>query len=327
MAWIVLNFGCLLFLIHYLDDFFFANATRHGCQDDLEAFFFFCSELGVPIATDKTGGPATCLTFLGIEIDTVAMTIRLPKEKLAEVKQLLATWGVRKKRTKRELLSLIGLLSFACKVVKPGRIFLRRLIDLSTVVSNLDHFIYLNREARADIDWWVRFLPEWHGVEIIHPTPITAIELRLFTDASDLGLGCMYGSHWVSAGWPDKWTPSPRCHINVRELFAVWAAVFTWGEQWANKEVVIFSDNQTTVDVWNTGSCSDNLMMAIIRAIFFKAARSNLNIVLSYIPGKENVDADLLSRFQVDEFLQRNPEADLQPTILAEAVWTLAGTV
>ena len=254
------------------------------------------------------------------------MTIRLPAEKLQQVKELLRSWGQRKKCTKRELLSLIGLLAFASKVVKPGRIFLRRLIDLSTTVTALDHYIYLNLDARADIDWWSRFLPEWHGVEIIHPTPITASDLHLFTDASDLGLGCVYGPHWVSAGWPEEWAPSHRCHINVRELFAVWAAVYTWGDHWTNKQVVIFSDNQTTIDVWQSGTCTDPLIMKIIRAIFFHAAKRNLNLILSYVPGKENIDADLLSRFQVKQFLQRNPEADWEPTFLAEEVWTLAGT-
>ena len=119
----------------------------------------------------------------------------------------------------------------------------------------------------------------------------------------------------------------PRCHINVRELFAVWAAVHTWGDLWANREVVIFSDNKTTIEVWQSGTCTDSLMMAIIRAIFFKAAKVNLNIILSYIQGKKNIDADLLSRLQVHEFLQRNPQADWEPTILAPEAWTLNGTI
>ena len=131
----------------------------------------------------------------------------------------------------------------------------------------------------------------------------------------------------MSASWPEEWAPSDRCHINVCELFAVWAAVRAWGHQWANREVVIFSDNQTTVDVWQSGSCTDALMMKIIRAIFFHAAKHNLNIVLSYISGKENTDADLLSRLQVEEFLLRNPQADWNPTFLAEETWTLAGTI
>jgi len=38
------------------------------------------SEVGVPLASGKTEGPATALTFLGIEIDAKAGIIRLPQD-------------------------------------------------------------------------------------------------------------------------------------------------------------------------------------------------------------------------------------------------------
>ena len=326
LAWIVLNVGRLAFLIHYLDDFFLANRTKNGCRADMDVFLKICRELGVPIAEDKTEGPATRIVYLGIEIDTEAMTLRLPSDKLKKVKDLIKEWSGGRKCTKRELLSLIGFLAFVCKVVKPGRIFLRRLIDLSTSVSSLNHFIYLNKEARADIAWWETFFPSWHGVEIIHPPSINSIDLQLYSDASDIGLGCVYGSHWVCARWPPEWAPSRVNHINVRELFAVWVAVLTWGDEWANREVVIFSDNKAAIEVWTTGSCSDSRMMSIIRAIFFRCAQLNLNLLLSHVPGKDNVNADLLSRLQVEEFRQINPTADKYPTTIREEAWTLHGT-
>ena len=68
-------------------------------------------------------------------------------------------------------------------------------------------------------------------------------------------------------------------------------------------------------------------MMKIIRAIFFYAAKHNVNIILAFVPGKENIDADLLSRLQVQDFLLRNPQADWNPTFLAETTWTLAGKI
>ena len=37
-----------------------------------------CASLGIPLAPDKVEGPTTCLTFLGIKIDTVAMELPLP---------------------------------------------------------------------------------------------------------------------------------------------------------------------------------------------------------------------------------------------------------
>ena len=326
LAWIVLNVGRLRFLIHYLDDYFLANTSREACQADMDTFLRICSELGVPIADDKLEGPSTCLTYLGIEIDTVSMTVRLPAEKLSKLKSMVLEWAGRRKCRKRDLLSLIGFLAFACKVVKPGRIFLRRLIDLASSVDSLHHYIYMNAEARADIDWWVRFLPDWHGVAIIHPTPVTQVELQLSTDASDLGFGCVYGNHWLYASWVPEWAPSKECHINVRELFAVWAAVYTWGEEWANREVVIFSDNKAVIDVWFTGSCKDRKMMSLIRSLFFHTAGLNINLLLSFVPGRYNINADLLSRLQVQEFKWNHPAADKEPSHLPEAVWTLPGT-
>ena len=41
-------------------------------------------ELGLPIEEKKTEGPSTCITFLGIELDTVAMEMRLPQNKLSQ---------------------------------------------------------------------------------------------------------------------------------------------------------------------------------------------------------------------------------------------------
>ena len=56
----------------------------------------------------------------------------------------------RDKCTHCELLSLIGKLSFCCKVLPAGRILLRRMIDLSTTVAHL-HRISLTTEAYLDV--------------------------------------------------------------------------------------------------------------------------------------------------------------------------------
>ena len=137
---------------------------------------------------NKLVGPSTVSTYLGILIDTENMQIRLPPEKLESLKNLLATWSSKVKCKKRELLSLIGKLSFACKVVKPGRMFLCRLIKLSTTVTSLDQYICIDEAAREDILLWVQFIWEWNGVSIILDNPNNR-RLPLFTDNSNVGLG------------------------------------------------------------------------------------------------------------------------------------------
>ena len=86
----------------------------------------------------------TCLTFLGIEIDTVAEEVRLPVRKVAELHELLGGWLNRKRCTKRELLSITGKLQHAATVVRSGRTFVRRLFDLSARIKKPDHHVKLN---------------------------------------------------------------------------------------------------------------------------------------------------------------------------------------
>jgi len=69
---------------------------------------------------EKVEGPTQSLTFLGIVLDTKNMEACLPHEKLQRIWEQVAAWLVKCKATKRQLLSLVGLLQYATKVVKPG---------------------------------------------------------------------------------------------------------------------------------------------------------------------------------------------------------------
>ena len=51
------------------------------------------------------------MTFLGIELDTIAMEARLPLDNVLKIKNCLSEMRVRRKVTLRELQSLIGLLN------------------------------------------------------------------------------------------------------------------------------------------------------------------------------------------------------------------------
>ena len=59
-------------LDHYLDDFSIVGPPKsQQCQRDLETSLATCEEAGCPVAEEKTEGPATKTTLLGIELDSV----------------------------------------------------------------------------------------------------------------------------------------------------------------------------------------------------------------------------------------------------------------
>ena len=54
-----------------------------GAKEGLET----CARLGMMLPLFKTEGPTTIITFLGIELGTVARMLRLPEEKLIRLKE------------------------------------------------------------------------------------------------------------------------------------------------------------------------------------------------------------------------------------------------
>lgn len=121
----------------------------------------------------------------------------LPDQKLEELLSEPQLWSLCKKCSKRELLSLIGKLNFACHIIFDGHIFRCHLINLSTI-ARLPHLhISINVEACWDIAWWLKFLCTWNGCAII-PDPYwsRSSDLDLFTGASStLGYGVYYVGH------------------------------------------------------------------------------------------------------------------------------------
>ena len=85
---------------------FYVDTTE--CAEHLTILLATFKELGVPVAAEKLEGPATRLVFLGIEIDTEEMVVRLPLDKLLELKVLVGKWLSRKSCGHQELQSLAG---------------------------------------------------------------------------------------------------------------------------------------------------------------------------------------------------------------------------
>ena len=133
-----------------------AQQTRYH---NLSTIKSLCHAIGVPIKEEKIEESTTHLTFLGIVVHRsqyFSGTQDIFTNSDSFIPHL-------EKCIKRQLLSLIGKLFFACKVVPAGRIFLRRLIDLSCSVTRLHHHVRIIMEARLDLQWWLDFLPEWSG--------------------------------------------------------------------------------------------------------------------------------------------------------------------
>lgn len=304
-------------VLHILDDFLFIAKAEDKCRSDLNKFIDMCQSIGVPIAHEKTEGPATVLQFAGITLDSIKMEARLPEDKLRKCRMLLSEFHKRRKVTLRELQSLLGLLNFTCSVILPGRAFLRRLIDLTKGVHRPHYRIRLTKACRQDMLVWLTFLQEFNGRTFfiderwLSPPPLT-----LYTDAAgSKGYGAIFGRHWFYGEWPDSWK---SFNITLLECFPIAVALHIWGCHMKDRCVSLFTDNAALVDIINKQTSKHSLVMVLVRDLVLTSLRHNIIFRAHHVPGVDNTRADLISRFQILEFKKIFPEADLSPTQVPE---------
>ena len=201
---------------------------------------------------------------------------------------------------------------------------MRRLIDLSTTVTELHHHIDFTAEARKDIEWWMMFLVPWNGSSLILDQFSTRnAALKLFTDASDFGYGVYHANRWTAQPWPENIKNALyEFNIDVREMLAIHIAIYMYAKEFTGKKIIIFSDNKPIVDAWEKGTTPSPHIMTLIRTTLMTAAINEFTLSLQHIPGVVNKEADLLSRLEIKKFLQLTGLKVEHEKVPSENVWT-----
>ena len=312
-------------LHHYLDDFILVGPPpphSSQCKRELDLLGQECARLGVPIATHKTVGPSARLTFLGIEIDTLKGELRLPEEKLHRLQLLLSEWGDRKTCTRKDLESLIGHLNHACKVVRSGRSFLRRMIDLLHMRSvssrrQANAPIRLNSSFRADLAWWQTFTREWNGISFLqnsHQLPV----LQMASDASgSWGCGAFTDMWWFQVQWTAETQSLP---ITVKELLPILVGGILWGRSWRDHQVLCHCDNQAVVACLHSRTSKHEGIMHLLRNLIYIEVHHRFRFVPQYIDKHANHLADDLSHNRAYSFLLKVPLASRYPVPVTQEI-------
>lgn len=305
--------------LQYIDDTILIEQSEEICRRKLNLFKDMCSHIGFVIAEEKTEGPATCLTFLGIELDADNRCARLPLEKIEKCKKLID--GLLSKRTTTlvKLQQVLGLLNFACSVIQPGRCFLRRLINLTIDKKSPTTWITLNNWAKLDLKLWNKFLQDFNGVSFFRERKfISNSAIQMYTDAaSTAGYGAIFRNKWFSGIWG---TQSAKLPIAWMEMYALVAAASLWANDLAYKSVLFLCDNEAVVQIVNKQSTKDRQIMHLVRVLVLVCLKHNVMFRAKHVPGVHNTLADNLSRCRVDLF-RRNAKkmkwvVDDQPQIL-----------
>ena len=98
------------------------------------------------------------------------MTIEITHERLIEIQLLLRNWLSKDTASLKELQSVLGKLNFIAACVRPGRIFISRLLQWLKVLNKNQSSreqIQIPEYVKLDILWWHKFLPHYNGVSLL----------------------------------------------------------------------------------------------------------------------------------------------------------------
>ena len=132
-----------------------------------------------------------------------------------------------------------------------------------------------------------------------------------------LGYGAIFDGHWFSGSWSES---QRTLSIVYKELFPIVVAAHVWGSQWTTRRIEFSSDNESVVAVLKSGTSKDRNLMVLLRYLTQLAVRHSFSFTASSVRGKDNPDADAISRFQIQCFPAVAPLADEEPTAVPPAL-------
>ncbi|KAF2174419.1 hypothetical protein K469DRAFT_550845, partial [Zopfia rhizophila CBS 207.26] len=194
------------------------------------------------LRNDTKNAAGTQVEALGVEIDTITMTARLPQKKLDKAVQLVTETLNARRLTLLQAQKLAGFLSFCSAVVTLGRTYLRRLWTFTSTFTKPRSFRPLTDGVIEDLVWWRDLLPRFNGA------------------------------------FSHTYEPYEReLHINTNEIRAIELAFKHWAIYWAHATVIVHTDN-TTAEIGILKGHTKSAGMDNLRQILITAASLDIQL-------------------------------------------------
>ena len=290
------------FAVNYVDDFLGVEYITHVWRAHGEIVKLL-EVLGVGRSESKSVPPAHIVEFVGNLLNTENMTIGVTPARKVELLRELESWRTRVNCTRRQLESLVGKLQFVGNVVKPGRLFVSRMLQELKAMKR-GRMYKVNTELRKDIKWWYLFLPGFQGTGIMWLIDVFEIDAEMSVDSCMVGAGGVCGKEFYRVKFPAK-VLTPEVRITHLELWAVILAVHIWGHRCTGKIIRMRSDNEAVACIVNTGRSRDLLLQKLLRELTWWLSVDQFRIKSVHLKGSLNRLPNMLSRWHEGEHVRK----------------------
>ena len=316
-------------VIQFLDDCCAAAPANSTILERFDKVFAdTASQLGVRLAPrddpDKSFGPRTHGTVLGIYYDTVAWTWAMPEDKLSRFLHLLQELMTTAEQVRQEkVMSMAGKVLNIAPFIPSGRFNLDKILKASAVSQKKNLMVTIGPEVKKQMAFWFQMVRTCSGVASI-PDPdmgLPAWAVDVYTDAAGgsctsqgRGSGAVAEGFWGFVPWSAA-INTGRLAEHGRKLDRVMSALELVGplfalvaghELFRGKPVKFWVDNAGSVFIWRKGySMSCPLSTTLVKAIAIVAGAIDavvdvVKVTRCSTPGADMADA--LSKSDLTRF-------------------------
>ena len=175
------------FTINYLDDLGLAE-KEEDADTAYAALLDLLHQIGLKESPAKCVPPCTVMVFLGIEVNTVLLLLKILHEKWCEIVELVKKWLNKREATLNEVQQLAGALNFACRCVCSGRIYLSRILNYLREFGNdkLSRRM-VTAQVKEDVKWWAELAHMYNGVSLMNEIEWSVPDQILSSELFDRG--------------------------------------------------------------------------------------------------------------------------------------------
>ena len=284
----------LMVRIHSFLDDSLLHPSQEGLVETTSLVLALFRKLGFSINLPKSNlSPSQRVVYLGVLFHLDTLQLSLPEEKILSISSLCRDMAQSSSRFRRQMESLLGLLSWASFLVPLGRLRLLPLLKWMNVNSSpatRDLHVPLHPSFTSLLVGWQDLSFLGTPVPMSIPTP----SLQLMTDASLSGWSGVLLPLRVSGGWPLAYGTHS---INWLELKAIFNSIQHFLPLLRNCSVLIMSDNSTAVScIRRQGSLRSDHLLSLTSSLLEFCLLHSITLVPKHLSGALNVLADQGSR-------------------------------
>ena len=289
-------------LIIYIDDILVMAESENLLKDHIQGTIYLLENLGFVINFPKSLlEPKQIIEFLGFLVDSCNMELKLPGDKLknirGEARKLLAL----EHTTTLDLSRVLGKMNTATKAIAIAPLFYRQLqaeLQQALTKSNQDYNtrLQLSQGAREELQWWHTHFTRWNGQSLIAKKPNISLE----TDASRTGWGAVCQDTRTGGPWSEE---EKMLHINCLELKAAFLAFKCFFKNRRSIHVLLKMDNTSAIAYINKmGGTVSPALNNLNKEFWLWCMERDISVQAQHIAGRLNSTADAESREMMDRY-------------------------